>query len=113
MLRYEAKKYIKSGRTLGMFSLRVDRPQQLHCHDFIELVYITSGSALQQVKMILPRWLATATAVPSAMYLPGLWAYPPVNTGVKISHCPGKAQTLSYLLFCVTVILSQNQEVFL
>jgi len=49
MLRYEAKKYIKSGRTLGMFSLREDRPQQLHCHDFIELVYITSGSALQQV----------------------------------------------------------------
>ena len=65
MLRYEAKKYIKSGRTLGMFSLRVDRPQRLHCHDFIELVYITSGSALQQVDgadyQVL-RWQAVSTA---------------------------------------------------
>ena len=49
MLRYEAKQYIKSGRILGMFSCREDHPQRLHCHDFIELVYITSGSAFCHV----------------------------------------------------------------
>lgn len=49
MPRYEAKKYIPNGRTLGIFTSRQDAPQRLHCHDFIELVYITAGSALQQV----------------------------------------------------------------
>ena len=49
MLHYEANEYIKSGRTLGIFESRHHARQSLHRHDFIELAYITAGSALQQV----------------------------------------------------------------
>ena len=49
ILRFEAKNYIKDGATLGIFSSGCEIPQCLHCHDFIELVYVAAGSALQQV----------------------------------------------------------------
>lgn len=49
MILFQADRFIGKGRSVGIFSGRGTLPQQLHCHDFIEIVYITSGHSIQQV----------------------------------------------------------------
>ena len=46
---YKAEDYIKPGLHLHISFSTCKQPENLHCHDFPEIVYIVSGSALQTV----------------------------------------------------------------
>ncbi|MBE6602048.1 MAG: cupin domain-containing protein [Ruminococcaceae bacterium] len=47
---YKSEKLIERGKHLHLFSVRDEqRSMPLHTHDFIEIVYIVSGSVLQTV----------------------------------------------------------------
>lgn len=46
---FKSEEYIGSGRRISIFSSTCTTVQKLHCHDFVEVVYIQSGSAVQQV----------------------------------------------------------------
>ena len=49
MLVYTAEKFIKEGSSVGIFSTREPKYICLHRHDFIEIVYISSGTATEYV----------------------------------------------------------------
>lgn len=49
MLVYTAEEFIKQGCSVGIFSTRDPRHSELHRHDFIEIVYISSGTATEYV----------------------------------------------------------------
>ena len=49
MKLFTSEKYIGTGKTVGIFTRTETRNQPFHHHDFIEIVYISSGRAIQQV----------------------------------------------------------------
>ena len=49
MLTYRADKLIKRGETLHIFSQPADRAMEEHTHDFIEIVYVNSGKAIEHI----------------------------------------------------------------
>jgi AraC-like DNA-binding protein/mannose-6-phosphate isomerase-like protein (cupin superfamily) len=49
MIVYTAEKFIKEGTSIGIFSTREPKHICLHRHDFIEIVYISSGTATEYV----------------------------------------------------------------
>lgn len=46
---YRADEYIKPGHTVGIFLSKDGGEEQVHGHDFIEIVYITSGRAVHEI----------------------------------------------------------------
>ena len=50
MIVYTAEKFIKEGTSIGIFSTREPKHICLHRHDFIEIVYISSGTATEYVR---------------------------------------------------------------
>ncbi len=46
---YKADGRIGNGRTIGVKKNRQNKPEEPHCHDFIEIVYVMSGGATQRV----------------------------------------------------------------
>ena len=46
---YSAEQFIKPGSSVGIFSTREPQNTKLHRHDFIEIVYISSGTATEYV----------------------------------------------------------------
>lgn len=46
---YKAEKHIANGRTVGVSRQLHRKPEPLHAHEFIEVVYILSGKAIQHV----------------------------------------------------------------
>ena len=46
---YKAEQRVGNGKTIGVRKIVQSTPMPLHSHEFIELVYVLSGSALQQV----------------------------------------------------------------
>ena len=49
MKQYQALKYIEKDAVLHIFACGGDQPEALHSHDFLELVYILSGTAKEYV----------------------------------------------------------------
>ena len=47
MRTFRAKNFIKDGLSLGIFASSVREDEPIHSHDFIEIVYITDGTARQ------------------------------------------------------------------
>ena len=46
---YKAEKHIGNGRTIAVKKNRQSKPEDFHCHEFIEIVYVISGRAVQKV----------------------------------------------------------------
>lgn len=46
---YSAEEFIKAGASVGIFSTHEPKPTRVHRHDFIEIVYISSGTATEYV----------------------------------------------------------------
>ena len=46
---YKSEDFIERGRSVGIFRARNSSPEPMHSHDFIELVYIRSGRAIQHI----------------------------------------------------------------
>lgn len=46
---YHADKLIKRGESLHIFSQPADRAMEEHTHDFIEIVYVNSGKAIEHI----------------------------------------------------------------
>ena len=49
MIIYRAEKWIKKGESLHIFSMPTDRIMEEHTHDFIEIVYVRSGRAVEHI----------------------------------------------------------------
>lgn len=49
MIVYRADKLIKKGESFHIFSMPSDRIMETHTHDFIEIVYVRSGSAVEHI----------------------------------------------------------------
>lgn len=49
MIVYRAEKWIKKGESLHIFSMPTDRIMEEHTHDFIEIVYVRSGRAVEHI----------------------------------------------------------------
>lgn len=46
---YTTEEYIKEGDSIGMFYDRMPRSEKEHRHDFIEIIYVLSGTATEKV----------------------------------------------------------------
>ena len=49
MIVYRADKLIKKGESFHIFSMPTDRIMEEHTHDFIEIVYVRSGRAVEHI----------------------------------------------------------------
>ena len=49
MLTYRADELIKKGESFHMFSRPTDQNMEEHTHDFIEIVYVSSGKAIEHI----------------------------------------------------------------
>ena len=46
---YTTEEYIKEGDSIGMFSAYMAHAEKEHRHDFIEIIYVLSGTATEKV----------------------------------------------------------------
>lgn len=49
MIVYRAEKWIKKGESCHIFSMPTDKIMETHTHDFIEIVYVRSGRAVEHI----------------------------------------------------------------
>ena len=49
MIVYRAEKWIKKGESCHIFSMPTDKIRETHTHDFIEIVYVRSGRAVEHI----------------------------------------------------------------